>query len=92
MNPSARQAIHSLNERTLLIRYIIIVIRIPKKLPSASPREASELENAVIKLSPEKNPPVYTIPVTQHITRLAIGIIRSITLPFESVVAASASA
>ena len=58
LKPSAKQAIQSLNEITLLITYNTIVIITPKKLPKASPTDASLFEKAVTKFSPLKNPPV----------------------------------
>ena len=53
-----------------------------KKLPIIRPKDASQLENAVTNGVPSKNPPVYIIPITQHIIRLIIGNTRSITFPF----------
>ena len=58
LNPSTKQSMQFLNGRTLLITYKTIVITSPKKLPIASPTDASLFENAVIKSFPLKNPPV----------------------------------
>ena len=58
LKPSGIQLIQSENVNTLRATYKMIVINIPKKLPIARPTEASQFENAVIKSSPLKNPPV----------------------------------
>ena len=58
LNPSGIQSMQLLKSSTFLTQYKNIVTTSAKKLPSASPTDASLCEKAVIKSSPEKNPPV----------------------------------
>ena len=48
----------------------------------ARPRDALLSEKALIIFVPEKNPPVYIMPIMQHDIRHIIGRIISITFPF----------
>ena len=46
---------------------------------------ASELEKASIKPTPEKNPPEYSMPMTQNTTKTITGNTRSATAPLPSI-------
>ena len=83
LKPSGIQAMQSWKSRTRRTWYRTRVIRRPKKLPRVSPRDALLSEKAVTKSTPEKNPPVYSIPITQQIIKEIIGIRRSMTVPLE---------
>ena len=58
-----------------------MVIINAKKLPSIRPIDALLPANASTKPVPSKKPPVYIIPMMQHIMSTSIGNIRSITFP-----------
>ena len=60
-------------------------------LPSTRPAEALQSAKAVMKSTPSKKPPVYTMPKIQAAISTSTGAIRSMTWPFVSLPSSTSS-